>query len=241
MFKSASLRTLLACSIALSSNAFAKSLSSSEHLNRELDRLKTKIKIAETKATTAEEIWLHSGEPVAGPLYNRFMGLRDEYERLLGEYNYEVDSQLEIALAEASTGDTRADFNSPELKPRIEMKPFSYKTLPKIEAYIFQQNGPCIDWTDEIATQIVKNADPDNFPNTRYLPAEHFPYGYAPNPKEFTDCSHFVHSIYQDVGLNFPYTSTSVFTSLEGKFFKEVDEEEVRKGDLALFAGHIGL
>lgn len=80
---------------------------------------------------------------------------------------------------------------------------------------------------------LLKIADPENFPSTRYRRA----------PKRAvekeTDCSHFVHEIYRRAGLRYNFKASD-----ELKYapeFELLPEEEAMPGDLMLFRGHVGL
>lgn len=81
--------------------------------------------------------------------------------------------------------------------------------------------------------ELLKIADPENFPSTKYRRAP------RRSVEKETDCSHFVHEIYRRAGLRYGFRATD-----ELKYapeFELLPEEEAMPGDLMLFRGHVGL
>jgi cell wall-associated NlpC family hydrolase len=62
---------------------------------------------------------------------------------------------------------------------------------------------------------------------------------YARNPNEGIDCSHFVHEVYQEAGLPYPYAETGKFEQKAGSYFEKVTTPA--EGDIVLYEGHMGI
>ena len=81
---------------------------------------------------------------------------------------------------------------------------------------------------------ILEHSDPKNFPKSRYQ----LPPPIGARAEEATDCSHFVHEIYDRVGLSYEYQSTQTLGCLT--LFQKT-EEAPQAGDLILYRGHVGI
>lgn len=88
------------------------------------------------------------------------------------------------------------------------------------------------EMSEEARDQILRIADPENYPNTRYRKR---PRSF---PKE-TDCSHFVHQVYSMAGFPYQYQSSRHFSRAEE--FEPIPVREAKPGDLVLFRNHIGI
>ena len=59
-------------------------------------------------------------------------------------------------------------------------------------------------------------------------------------PDGGVDCSHLVHSVYREAGLDYPYVDSHAFPP-PGYFVKLPDNAQGEEGDVVLFAGHMGI
>ena len=83
--------------------------------------------------------------------------------------------------------------------------------------------------------RVLAIAHPENFPLTRYRKGPRSERGL----ENETDCSHFVHEVYQRAGLPYNFRTTSELGKAEE--FERLPEEAARPGDLMLFRGHVGI
>lgn len=82
---------------------------------------------------------------------------------------------------------------------------------------------------------LLQIADPQNYPSTRYRRGP----SSARSIEQETDCSHFVHEIYQRAGLSYNFRPTDAMA--EATEFEKVPDEEARPGDILLLRGHMGI
>ncbi len=97
--------------------------------------------------------------------------------------------------------------------------------------WIYSSATSC-EMSEEIRQHILKIADPENYPNTRYRKR---PRSF---PKE-TDCSHFVHHVYSSAGLPYGYQSSRNFS--RAVEFQSIPPRDAQPGDIVLFRNHMGI
>lgn len=83
--------------------------------------------------------------------------------------------------------------------------------------------------------RILEEADPLNFPSTRYRRG---PSSQKDIENE-TDCSRFVHEVYKRAGLPFGFQPTAHLG--DASEFDILPEKQALPGDLMLFKGHVGI
>jgi hypothetical protein len=86
--------------------------------------------------------------------------------------------------------------------------------------------------TTEDRKKLLSLANPTNYPLTRYRKR---PRSF---PKE-TDCSHFVHTIYNEAGFPYRFRSSKDFAKAEE--FTAISPRNALPGDIVLYRGHIGI
>lgn len=96
-------------------------------------------------------------------------------------------------------------------------------------------NPYCQPLTDADRTVLLLIANPANFPSTTYRK--------GPRPGKTieteTDCSNFVHQVYERAGLSYAFRTSHTFR--DAPEFEEIPEEEARPGDIFWMRGHVGL
>lgn len=96
--------------------------------------------------------------------------------------------------------------------------------------------GPgCQSLSREDRERILDEADPANFPATRYRRGP----SSAKGIEKEADCSSFVHEVYKRAGLPYRFSPTAHMGEL--REFDVLPEKEARPGDLMLFRGHVGI
>lgn len=83
--------------------------------------------------------------------------------------------------------------------------------------------------------EILRLANPKNFPNTRYKKR----WNDRKPIEQETDCSKFVHEIYRRAGLPFPRSTTKAIGDLN--YFRQVGANQAKPGDLVVFPKHVGI
>lgn len=118
------------------------------------------------------------------------------------------------------------------VSPRSQKKSEPQKNCESLKTFI---PTSCHEMTDSDRTQILKMADPSNFPKTRYGAPE------GPNTaiEKVTDCSHFTQEIYHRAGFDFPYAQTKDMDCLP--IFEQESLVTAKPGDLVMFPGHVGI
>ena len=99
-----------------------------------------------------------------------------------------------------------------------------------------RENSSCAPLSIDDRLRILSLADPSNYKKTRYHRGPR--YG-ARNIETETDCSSFVHEIYNRAGLEFVYRSTRDIRRADE--FEEIEESQAKPGDLMVFSGHVGI
>lgn len=110
------------------------------------------------------------------------------------------------------------------------------KSMAKREA-----NSPLLSTSSRVCrpigaadrARVLRMADPENFPSTRYR------RGGTSKIEKATDCSHFVHEIYRRAGLPYEFRATSALR--DAREFEVLPESKAQPGDLMLFRGHVGI
>lgn len=90
----------------------------------------------------------------------------------------------------------------------------------------------CRPLSAALREEILSLADPTHFVGVKYRKG-------ARNLASATDCSHFVHEIYQRAGL--PYGFRTSRELRDAPEFELLPESEALPGDLMLFRGHVGI
>lgn len=98
-----------------------------------------------------------------------------------------------------------------------------------------QGSGRCEALTTADRKEILRLAQPQNFPKARYKKR----WNDARPIEQETDCSKFVHEIYRRAGLPFPRANTHELRY--SRHFREVPERFARPGDLVVFPKHVGI
>ncbi len=98
-----------------------------------------------------------------------------------------------------------------------------------------KESASCRPLSIKDRLKILAHANPKNFVGARYKLGPRNPA----NVEKATDCSHFVHQIYQRAGLPFGYRPTRSMADIPE--FDVLPEEDARPGDLMLFRGHVGI
>lgn len=120
-----------------------------------------------------------------------------------------------------------------KLIPQLSNKPIS--RLVNCNDLKDWRPDSCVELNAEIRKSILQNADPTNYPTTRYSQSGR----YLASIEERTDCSHFVHEIFGRTGLYYPYATSKSLECVST--FKEIPPEEVLPGDLVVFKKHVGI
>ncbi|MCO5142185.1 MAG: NlpC/P60 family protein [Oligoflexia bacterium] len=97
--------------------------------------------------------------------------------------------------------------------------------------YVKENSCPLLNHSKR--SQILRIANPKNFPKTRYR------MGSTHKIEKSTDCSRFVHEIYRRAGLKYNFMTTNQLKS--SSQFLRIRESEAKPGDLMLFRGHVGI
>ena len=92
-------------------------------------------------------------------------------------------------------------------------------------------NKKCKEMTEVVRAKLLENSRPENFPKLGYQS--------PPESDKTTDCSHFVHSIFEKTGLTFEYQATGLFHCT--RQFDEISRNELKAGDLVVYGGHVGI
>ena len=92
---------------------------------------------------------------------------------------------------------------------------------------------PPITKTDRM--EILRLANPNNFPKARYK----LRWNDRKPIEQETDCSKFVHEIYRRAGLPFPRATTKALADLNQ--FVVVPASRAKPGDLVVFPKHVGI
>lgn len=93
----------------------------------------------------------------------------------------------------------------------------------------------CQPLSEEDRQRILEEADPENFPSTRYRRGP----SSAKGIEKEADCSTFVHEVYKRAGLPYRFAPTAGMGNL--REFDLLPEAEAKAGDMMLFRGHVGI
>ena len=89
----------------------------------------------------------------------------------------------------------------------------------------------CKPVNEEIRRKILETAVSEKFKRLKYES--------PPKSEQAIDCSHFVHSIYSAVSLEFTYQPTGTVVCV--KQFAEISRGELKKGDIVVYKDHVGI